>query len=286
MTSEQQPEQQADPAARPERPATLAPRDERPQPAFGELAPEGWEWKPEGERAAEPAPAARAAGGSRAAGSGSGPVPGVPHNLGVSGAPAPAAEAAPTAPPAGPQSASAPQPPAAPPAPQRPAASGEPAPYRAAAPTGAPTPPRPAGAPAGPRVGDRVVTIVLLVIGAFGALNTAASFFTLQQSLVMMSSMLGVDDPTIAGWVGPLGTAGALVTLALYAVTAIYSVRRMRANRLTFWVPLVAAAISMVLVLVVQLIAMYGGAPDLIQQLQTDPTGSMDKMMEYLQGAG
>lgn len=258
-TSAQQPAQPAQPA--PARPA---------QPAYGEYAPEGWEWKPEG-TAADTADA-----GSR------GGVPaapaGVPHNLG-----APARDGAPVSRPrpaadtqqgAGePYRAAAPQQPQASQASQQPQAPQQqngqlPPAYRT---PGTPT----------PRLGDRVVTIVLLAFGAFGALNVAASFFGLESQIRLTASMIGLDDATVAGWVGPLGIVSGLLVLLLFALTLIFSIQRMRQHKLTFWVPLAAGAIAFVLMIVIPMIAL-SGAPEIMEQLQNDPTGSLDKMLNAL----
>lgn len=238
------------------------PEDEpppRPAPAYGELAPEGWEWKPP----ADPATGGAAAPANEAPSQGSGPIAGVPHNLGAGGsAPAPGTGTGPA------------------PASQAPRGDGAPSPYRAAEPQASPVP-QP-GAPK-PRVADRVITILLLVIGAFGALNSAASFFSLESQLRLTANMIGIDSPSIAPWVGTFGTVSAFAMLLLFAVTLIFSIQRMRARKLAFWVPLAAGAVAVVFALIIPMIAM-GGAPEIMQQIESDPSGSLERMMQYLQG--
>lgn len=228
------------------------PEDEpsRPAPAYGEYAPEGWDWKPPTD---EPS-ASAAAPENGASDSGSAPLPGVPHNLGAGG--------------------SAPGP-----APVAPQGTTDPSPYRATEPQAAPLPP--AGGRK-PRTADRVVTIILLVIGAFGTLNSAASFFALESQLRLTANMIGIESPEVAGWVGTLGLVSGLAMLLLYAVTIIFSIQRMRAGKLAFWVPLTAGAVAVLLVLIIPMIAL-GGTPEIMQQIEADPTGSLDRMMQYLQ---
>lgn len=259
----QQPLQQPA-AAQPARPA---------QPAYGEYAPEGWEWKPEGAAADAAEAGSRTGGGVPAA------PAGVPHNL---GAPARSGDAAPARQ-------------------VRPAADtqqGAGEPYRAAAPQqqnpqhqnpqhqnpqqNAQLPPayRLPGTPT-PRLGDRIVTIVLLAFGAFGALNIAASFFGLESQIRLTASLIGLEDATVASWVGPLGVVSGLVVLLLFALTLIFSIQRMRQHKITFWVPLAAGAIAFILLVVVPMIAL-SGAPEIMEQLQNDPTGSLDKMLNAL----
>ncbi|WP_449281366.1 DUF6264 family protein [Leucobacter sp.] len=225
-------------------------RPARPAPAYGELAPEGWEWKPPADPAAGASPAAPAGGGAQ----GSAPIAGVPHNLGAGSAPAPASQVR--------------------------QGEGDSSPYRATEPQAAPVP-QP-GAPK-PRVADRVITIILLVIGAFGTLNSAASFFALESQLRLTANMIGIDSPSIAPWVGTLGMVSGFAVLLLFAVTLIFSIQRMRARKLAFWVPLAAGAVAVLLALIIPMIAM-GGAPEIMQQIENDPSGSLDRMMQYLQG--
>lgn len=267
-------------------PAPLPPR--RPaQPAFGEYAPEGWEWKPEGEAAADTAATASGAGGVPAR------PAGVPHNLGAPAQPqnpqAPS-QTQPTSPqqPGGQDSAGAPYRAAAPQSPNRfdPNAVAQQATNQQQAagqqqPAGQLPPAYRVPGAGGPRLGDRVITIILLVLGGFGALNIAGSFFGLESQIHLTATMIGLENTEVAGWVGPLGVISGLLVLLLFALTLIFSIQRMRANKLTFWVPLAAGGIAFVLLMVVPMIAM-SAAPEIMTQIQSDPTGSLDKMLDYV----
>ncbi|WP_125098960.1 DUF6264 family protein [Leucobacter chromiireducens] len=264
----QQPEAQQPDAQQPDAQHAPAPHAQaRPaQPAYGEYAPEGWEWKPEGADTAPQPDAPRTLG--------------VPHNLG-----APAASATPGA--AAPGTGSASQAPTAPsnvgaPGAQQPGEQqpGNPQAYRAAAPQPGPVYGMPG--PDRPRTGDRVITIILLVFGAFGALSVARSFFGLETQISLMGTLIGIEEPRVASWVGTLGTVSALVVLLVWALNLLFSIQRMRARKLAFWVPLVAAVIAFVIVMVVPMVAM-GGAPEIMQQIEADPNGSLSKMLESLQ---
>ncbi len=232
----------------------------RPRPAYGEYAPEGWEWKPEG--ATNEAPSTPGAGSSQGSSSaapahraGSGPVPGVPHNLGSasgsgSGETAPAQHGRPQ--------------------PGRPS---EPAPYRASE----PQPPAHSAYPAQPgaprpRTADRIITIVLLVIGAFGALITAQSMLGLAPSLVIIADALGVADFTVPDWVGTVGTVSGIAFIAVYAVVLIFSIQRMRARKIAFWIPLTAGVLVMIAMLVITSLVLTA-MPELMSQL-ADPSST------------
>lgn len=223
----------------------------RPRPAYGEYAPEGWSWNPEAERArVGPGTAPSASPGRAAAAIGtpsSARVPGVPHNLGAPGGGA----SVPTAP--------APRP-----------ASGRDAElatdqqsYRAGTPTTPGTP------PARGRGSDRIVTILLLAVGAFGALALAGSLQQLPSSLRLMGTAFGLEKLEIAGWITTLGNAGAISMLALYAVTLIFSIQRMRAQKLAFFIPLIAAVLAFIILFGLTAITV-NAVPELMERL-SDP---------------
>ena len=275
----------ASPQPTPEQPATPAPA-ERPRPAFGELAPEGWEWKPEAANAASSTSStspAHGGSGAAAAPAASPTLPGVPHNLGA-GLPkrggAKSATGARAGKSSGSGTAGAAGTGAAGTGPQQPSTPGSP--YRADAPAAAPrAAAQVPGAPR-PRMVDRVFTIGLLVLGGLSTLSMVQSLFALESQIRLTATMIGLDHATLASWVGPLGTIGGIVVLALFAVTLIFSIQRMRAGKLAFWVPLTAGVIAVLIVAILPAIAMLAGAPEIMQQFETDPNGSLDKMLEYM----
>ena len=267
-------------------------------PQYGEYAPEGWSWSPEsgtggagtggaGTEGAGSTGSTDAAAKDRATANaeppaasapspGIGPVPGVPHNLGVSGSPT-AASAQALQRPAAHSAATTPG--------ERPDA--EPRHYRASAPPTLPAPaaaaPATATGASAPRRGDRIVTIALLVLGAFGALYSAASMQQLPASLSMIAGALGVEGFVVPASVPTLGTVGALLVLAVYALNLVYSIQRLRHRKLAFWVPLVAAAIAFIVSFAFTAFAI-SQAPELMQQL-ADPNATV-KLLDYLGSAG
>ena|GEM_PF-1169534 len=224
--------------------------DPRPRPAYGEYAPEGWEWTPPGEAAppssSSSSPASQRPRGntptSTPPGGGTGRLPGVPHNLGARGSvSSEVAEAS------------------------RPATATDETNnsqhYRAT--PGQPGAVRSAG---GRRLGDRIVTIVLLVVGALGALNSAASLYSMSNEFERWGRVLEVGGFSVPASLTTLGTVGALLVLAVYALNVIYSVQRLRARKLTFWVPLVAAVLAGIITFTFIMIGIYQ-VPELLQRL-------------------
>jgi NADH:ubiquinone oxidoreductase subunit 6 (subunit J) len=232
----------------------------------------------------------------------SGQLPGVPHNLGVSGGVGAATTVTPTVPPAqSPQAhPTAPQSPNQPSssAGQQPVPHGEPyratqAPGAEANPTGSSAPhyaaaPAPAAqsAQAGtaPKRGaDRIISILLLALGAIGALNLGLSSMQMPSQMALGAEMFGLSDFVVPSSVSTIGTVGAIIILSLFAVTLIYSIQRLRARKLTFWVPLTAGVISFIVMLALTLIA-FSQAPELLQAMaQPEAT---QQMFAYIEAQG
>ncbi|QIM19123.1 hypothetical protein G7066_12095 [Leucobacter coleopterorum] len=261
--SEEEPQPAAENAA--ESPST------RPQPAFGEYAPEGWEWKPEGaDQVAATDPLAAPAGRPE-----NGAIAGVPHNLGAaSGGSGSTSASVDSAVPGTPTGSSVPSDPAG-------STPGDPAPYRANhPPAAAPSytaAPSVTGTPS--RMGDRVMTIILLGIGVFGVIICFQTMMGMHASFVLMGEALEIKDFQVPSWIGTLGTVSAVGFLALFAVTLIFSIQRMRARKIAFWVPLTAGVIAVVAVIVLIMVAIFS-SPDLMEAA-SDP-GANQKILDYI----
>lgn len=129
------------------------------------------------------------------------------------------------------------------------------------------------------RSSDRIITIVLLALGAFGAFYFAASLYALPDSLRLVAAALGAEGFVVPSAVSTLATVGALTVLALYALNLVYSIQRMRAKKLAFWVPLVAGVIALIVSFTFMAFALFQ-APELAN-LFSDPEGA-DKLRDFL----
>lgn len=102
------------------------------------------------------------------------------------------------------------------------------------------------------RRGDRIATIALLVIGLFGAIYNAVllnmlpslATETFRQTARILGTELPAGDFTPGPQVPTLILVGTIVQLALWVIALAWSVRRLRARRLAFWVPLVAGIVA------------------------------------------
>ncbi|QEW03634.1 DUF6264 family protein [Microbacterium lushaniae] len=119
-----------------------------------------------------------------------------------------------------------------------------PAPHAAPAPVSAP-----AGRLTNWRLADRIVTIGLLVYGLFNVLTTAPRLFGFATFADDYLELLGVKESftnfdAARVW-GPI--AGTVLILG-WAVTALLSWRRLRRRRIAFWIPLVGAVVTVLVV--------------------------------------
>ena len=181
-------------------------------------------------------------------------LPGVPHNLGVKwdGAARPT-----RAPQLGEPYR------AADPAQSANAANPEAAPVQAAAQAAPQAAVKP---PARPRAADRIITIALLVLGGYFALSMAFSLAQLPAEFAKIAGDLGIANFAAPPQVQTIGTVGAILVLSLYALVLIFSIRRLRARKLTFWAPLAAGLLAWVLFFVLFAISL-GQSTELWQEL-------------------
>lgn len=265
-------------------------QDPRPRPRFGEyaeseanaaeiVAPTD-EDQQQHDTVAEAAPAS---------------LPGVPHNLGVSGArpsgggnqvtpPTPPRDipygtpyGAPEQTTTTPEDPHTPEPSAAQEHSHGPAKSATPAPQAMHTAPAAAAAQRPG---AKPRTGDRIVTILLLAIGAYSALTLGLALMQLPGQFSLLSSILGIDEITPPAAVHTIGTIGAIAMLSIYALVLIYSIRRMRAGKVTFWAPLSAGVLAFI-VYVAFATAAYMSSPELLETLSQPE--SLQRMFDYLE---
>ncbi|WP_067198103.1 DUF6264 family protein [Microbacterium sp. XT11] len=130
-----------------------------------------------------------------------------------------------------------------PPLPDPAAAAAPPAPAAAA---GVPHAP---GGKAGPNRADRLVTIGLLAYGLVSVVLTGIAYLDLPSVMDQNMKLLGIEGEFTNYTQGRIwGTVAAIVLALGWCVTAAVSVRRLRRRRIAWWVPLVGAAVTMLLV--------------------------------------
>lgn len=95
---------------------------------------------------------------------------------------------------------------------------------------------------------DRLVTWVLLGVGLVSVVINVPGYFALDQQLAALFTTLGIDEPIadpsgLRLW----GAVAAVVLLVGYALTAWWAWAWLRRGRRAFWIPLVGAAVTLVI---------------------------------------
>lgn len=119
--------------------------------------------------------------------------------------------------------------------------------------------PEPAAQSREPRRWDRIITIALLVYGVFNVFMTGMSYLDLPGVMNESMRILGIEGEfTNFDQARVWGTIAAIVLVAGWVITALISVRRLRASKLAWWVPLVGAVVTMLVASVCISIPMVG----------------------------
>ncbi len=141
-------------------------------------------------------------------------------------------------------------------------------------PVSAPPAPVPESRPAPTRRVDMVATIALLAYGLVNVIMTGISYLDLPTVLEESMTMLGIDAEftNISGgkmW----GTVAAIVLAIGWTLTALLSLRRLRRGKLTWWLPLVGAAVTMFATSLC-IVAALAGDPGFLESVSAVPDPS------------
>ncbi|WP_173924491.1 DUF6264 family protein [Agromyces sp. Marseille-P2726] len=124
------------------------------------------------------------------------------------------------------------------------------------------------------RAADRIITVLLLVIGIFGAWTAVGTIQAipdqLPQAIRQAGELLGTPAAAVDYTPGPevpgILLAGSIAQVVLWLLTAWWSVARLRARKLAFWVPLVGGFVSFVLLYAVMFVVIAMD-PELVSSL-------------------
>src|SRR5690606_2848653 len=106
---------------------------------------------------------------------------------------------------------------------------------------------------------DRVITIALLAYGLFNVIMTGISYLDLPTVMNASMKILGIEGEFTNFAQGRLwGTIAAVLLVVGWVITAWASIRRLRTGKLTWWVPLVGAAATMLIVSICIMVPMLG----------------------------
>ncbi|MDP3949470.1 DUF6264 family protein [Microbacterium sp.] len=122
-----------------------------------------------------------------------------------------------------------------------------------------PAPQASAGSVVKARRWDRVLTIGLLAYGVINVIMTGISYLDLPTVMNGSMKILGIEGEFTNFAQGRLwGTIAAVLLVVGWVITAWLSIRRLRTGKLTWWVPLVGAAVTMLIVSICIMVPMMG----------------------------
>lgn len=128
----------------------------------------------------------------------------------------------------------------------------------------APAPPAPAGPqPAAAAVGrppaDRIITLVLLAMGAINVLFSTAGLFGIGEAFARTYSSAGIPGEfTNVEAARTWGAVAAIALISGFLITALAAVRRLRAGRIAWWVAVVGAVITYVVIIACLMVPLAG----------------------------
>jgi hypothetical protein len=150
-------------------------------------------------------------------------------------------------------------------------AAGSPAPARDAAPVSPPSvapgaprvdPTAPAAASGAGRtpVWDRILTIVLLVLGGLNFATSTPGNLQLGRVLSESAAMLGYDGFTATAAADAAGLWIVVLSGAILLASIVLAMARLRAGRRAFWIPVVGAVLTWIVILVATFSVLLGDA--------------------------
>lgn len=105
---------------------------------------------------------------------------------------------------------------------------------------------------------DPPLTIALLVAGVINVTVTVANMRELPQTLQEGYAQQGIGTYTAISLATAMGWSAIVVSMLALVLAIGISVTRLRAHRLAFWVPLAAAAVSLILTTLLVAVAVFG----------------------------
>lgn len=106
---------------------------------------------------------------------------------------------------------------------------------------------------------NRIVTIGLLAYGLVNVFMTGMAYLDLPTVMNESMKIIGIDGEFTNFAQGKLwGTIAAVVLVIGWVITALISIRRLRTGKLTWWIPLVGAVVTMIIVGICITVPMMG----------------------------
>jgi len=119
--------------------------------------------------------------------------------------------------------------------------------------------PQPSASPARSHPLDRFATIAMLAYGLINVIITGLSYLDLPSVMNNAMEIVGIEGEfTNFAQARTWGTIAAVVLAVGWVITAAVSIRRLRRGRITWWLPIVGAIATMIVVVICISVPMMG----------------------------
>lgn len=96
---------------------------------------------------------------------------------------------------------------------------------------------------------NRIVTVALLAAGAVNVIFSVVSYLDIVPVIERSMQIMGIPGEfTNVAAAQTWGVVAAVLLVVGYALTALWAIRRLRAGRLSWWIPLVGAVVVYIVV--------------------------------------
>jgi len=113
------------------------------------------------------------------------------------------------------------------------------------------------GDPPATRTWDFVLTTALLVFGAYSVVSSIPDMLDYSGGMAEVFATAGIGKYTSTGLADSIGVALLVSHIVIYAVTAVLTLVRVRARKLSFFVPLAGAVLYALATLVLTGVALF-----------------------------
>jgi hypothetical protein len=106
-----------------------------------------------------------------------------------------------------------------------------------------------------PGQANRIVTLMLLALGLVNVVLSAGNYLDLPGSIQTVYDQMGLGTYTSTALASSLGVVALVLSLVIWLTTAAVSALLLRRHRLSWWVPVVGAALLFIAIAIVMTVA-------------------------------
>ncbi|MFZ4842372.1 DUF6264 family protein [Mycetocola saprophilus] len=92
---------------------------------------------------------------------------------------------------------------------------------------------------------DRFISLILLAFGAFSILTSVPALLNLREAFVEYFKELGISGDSLGQSINVSGWVMAAIMIAVWCLSAWWTMRRIRAGKSSWWIPLLGAVVAL-----------------------------------------